>query len=109
MSGTAGDAKLTCALNLFHTAKETRVRNVAQKNTSKNSTYVVVEAPVCISEPVEVSERVVRREVLELYEKLGEDFLHCLHELVHEWVHLRTCFRQIFGYDHEAATPTSSV
>ncbi len=54
------------------------------------------------SEPFEVAEGVVRREVLELHEELREYFPHRLHELVHELVHLRRRFRSsVARADHE--------
>jgi hypothetical protein len=41
-----------------------------------------------LTEAAEVLERVVRREVLELHEQIGEEFLYGVHELVHELFHL---------------------
>lgn len=41
-----------------------------------------------LTEAAEVLERVVCREVLELHEQIGEEFLHDVHELVHELFHL---------------------
>ena len=43
-----------------------------------------------LTEAAEVLERVVRREVLELHEQSGEEFLYGVHELVHELFHLRS-------------------
>lgn len=56
----------------------------------RENTNVVVEAFVRVPELIEVLERVVRREVLELDEQIGKDFFHCCHELCHEFVHLHT-------------------
>lgn len=54
----------------------------------KKATNVIVEHSVLRPEHVQVSERVVRRKVLELKEQLREDFLHSIDELLHEGVHL---------------------
>lgn len=50
--------------------------------------YIVVETSACISKLVQIPEGVVRREVFELHEELGENLRHRLHELFHELVHL---------------------
>ena len=100
--------KLTCALDLFQTeTKQQKKRSSGEKpthtkNKSKNTTYIIVEAAVCVSEPLEVAEGIVRREVLELHEELREYLLHRLHELVHEFIHLRRRFRpSVARADHE--------
>ena len=50
--------------------------------------HIVIEATVLLTETVEVLECIVRREVFELHEQVREDFLHGIHELIHEFVHL---------------------
>lgn len=85
------------------------VRTPTHKNKSKNTTYIIVEAAVCVSEPREIAEGVVRREVLELHEELREDLLHRLHELVHELVHLQRCFRPSVACADRELQHTSTV
>ena len=51
--------------------------------------HIIIEATVLLTETVEVLERIVRREVFELHEQVRENFLHGVHELVHEFFHLQ--------------------
>lgn len=76
--------KQTCALNLCENS--VRKREVAR--SAESETYIIVEAAIFVSEHIQIAERVVGREVLELHNELREDILHSLHELVHELIHL---------------------
>lgn len=59
---------------------------------TKHNTYIVVEHGVPVPELVEVEERVVRAEVLELHEQLRERDAHLVHELFHELGHDLGCY-----------------
>lgn len=64
------------------------VRVGRERECFYNCTYIVIKAAILLAEAAEIFECIVGRKVLKLHNKVGEDLLHCIHELIHELVHL---------------------